>query len=244
MNRKGLLLILALALLIAFASVFYFVLTSVDSIVKTAIERYGSAALETQVTVESVQISLKDGRGTLRGLHVANPPGFSGEPAVILDELTVQIEIGSIGGNPVVLPQVRVISPAVTLEINAEGESNLKRFAENLSAGGESPAPSGDAPGDVPRLAIRDFVFEQGVVHARAEQHGLQQAIQMPPLHLKDLGGSEGAPPEVIARSIARALIDASLKSAGRKGIESLIDRKIGGESGEKVKEALRKILK
>ena len=51
----------------------YLLLTSLDAIVERAIERYGSEITGTAVRVSSVDISLTSGRGTVRGLTVANP---------------------------------------------------------------------------------------------------------------------------------------------------------------------------
>ena len=51
---------------------------SLDSIVKAAIEKYGSEATGTTVEVAAVDVGLKDGRATVTGLVVMNPEGFDG----------------------------------------------------------------------------------------------------------------------------------------------------------------------
>ena len=49
---------------------------------KNGIERYGTDVCGTKVTVGSVDISLKSGRGTIHDLRVANPDGFSHDSVV------------------------------------------------------------------------------------------------------------------------------------------------------------------
>ena len=59
----------------------YYLLSNLDSIVKSAIEQYGSEITGTRVRVGSVKITLTEGRGTIRGLRVGNPSGFSSNGA-------------------------------------------------------------------------------------------------------------------------------------------------------------------
>ena len=76
-----------LFLVISFGFAVYYVLSSLDGMVKTAIETYGSQATETTVLVDSVQIVLKDGSGAIRGLTVGNPQGFATPQAFSLGQV-------------------------------------------------------------------------------------------------------------------------------------------------------------
>ena len=67
------------------ASVFY-VINNLDSLVKNAVEKYGSEATQTAVRVESVKITLKEGSSVIKGLSVANPAGFEAKYAFSLGE--------------------------------------------------------------------------------------------------------------------------------------------------------------
>ena len=50
---------------------------NLDGIVKKAIEDVGADVTQTSVDVSGVGIKLLDGKATISGLSVANPPGFS-----------------------------------------------------------------------------------------------------------------------------------------------------------------------
>ena len=62
----------------------FFLYRSLDALLVAAIEHYGSEALGTSVQVDTVSLELQSGKGTVRGLRVANPEGFSagGRPFV------------------------------------------------------------------------------------------------------------------------------------------------------------------
>jgi uncharacterized membrane protein len=64
-------------LLVIIAGAVYFLLSNLDSIVKAAIEKYGTAATQATVKLDSVKISLTSGEGRLNGLSVGNPKGFA-----------------------------------------------------------------------------------------------------------------------------------------------------------------------
>ena len=90
--RKALI-IGALALVAVIVGVGVFLYNSIDSIVKAGIEKYGSEITGTRVSVGSVDISLKSGRGTIRNVVVHNPKGFSSAHVFSLGEITVDLDV-------------------------------------------------------------------------------------------------------------------------------------------------------
>jgi len=88
----------------------FFLIFSMDSLVTMAVEKYGSAALQTDVTLDKTQISLKSGKGTLRGLRVGNPKGFETETAFQLDEISMTIEARTITKGTVVIKEIIIMA--------------------------------------------------------------------------------------------------------------------------------------
>jgi len=88
--------------------------------VKAAIERFGSDITGTKVTVGSVDISLKSGLGTIRGVRVDNPEGFSSDDAFELGEITVDLDVASLNRDPIVIEEIRILAPAVRGELDAK----------------------------------------------------------------------------------------------------------------------------
>ena len=87
-----------------------------DDIVRSLIERRGSALTGTPVQVEEVEIQLASGHATLRGLSIANPPGFSAPNALTLTEVGVGIDLRSLFSDPLVIDAVREVHPPFSPE--------------------------------------------------------------------------------------------------------------------------------
>ena len=108
---KKLLIIAAVVLLVVIVGVGVYLYNSIDTIVKAAIEKYGSEITGTKVSVGSVDISLKTGRGTIRDVEVHNPKGFSSGAVFRLGEITVDIDVASLNKDPVVIERVAILAP-------------------------------------------------------------------------------------------------------------------------------------
>ena len=85
-----------------------------DSLVKAAIEKYGSEVAGAKVSVSSVRLDIPNGKAIISGLTVANPPGFNTPTAIKLGEISVALDPGSVSKNPIVIKQILVGAPEVT----------------------------------------------------------------------------------------------------------------------------------
>lgn len=240
------------AIIVIVAIAIVYLLRNLDSLVADAIETYGSRATGTRVAVGSVEIHLRDGRGTIRGLRVANPEGFSEPNAFAWDEVTVDIDPASVTSPPYVVDEVRIVAPEVDFELNERGQANLRELQKRLQRGGEEagapsePAEKGES-GEAPRLRIRSFTFERGRVDVHSEAVGGKEAsAELPPLRLTDVGGESGATPTEIGREVLEAYTAQILKTVARKEldrrVEEAIDEHLGDETGKAAKGLLDRL--
>ena len=58
-----------------------FVFSSLDGIVQTAVEKFGTEIVGAKVSLADVEISATSGKGILRGLKVGNPEPFKTDSA-------------------------------------------------------------------------------------------------------------------------------------------------------------------
>jgi len=230
-------------LLVAIVAIGVYLYNSIDSIVETAITKYGSQILGTDVHVGSVDISLKSGRGTIRDIRVGNPDGFGSGNAFQLDELTLDVQVASLNKDPIVIEEIDITGPEANVVFNSKAESNLGTIKKNVddyqvSSKGHTTT-KGDS-GYEKRFLIRSFRFEQGEVKADATELG-QGTVEadLPPVRLNDLGGPNGAPPDAIGKAVAQAFLGAVMGAVG----DELADRAKGEAKDEAVK-ALDKLLK
>jgi hypothetical protein len=142
MKKKLLLIALVLAVLVVVGAVA--LILSLDSGIEQAVERGGSYALKVPVELEDVSVSLLGGKASLRGLTVANPRGFETDRAIRLGEAAVEIKLGSVTGEVIEIPEIRVIAPELTVEGSLKG-SNISRLLKNLDETMQQ-LPSGQEP--------------------------------------------------------------------------------------------------
>lgn len=244
-----------LVLLVTIGFGVYYLLSNLDSIVKSAIEKYGSEATQTSVQVASVKIVLQDGSGAIRGLTVGNPQGFSAPRAFALGEIATQIDLKSLSEEIPVIEHITIRAPEVFFELNEKGQNNLDGLKKNLQSGASTSASStsGKQDGSEPKLIIRKLVFSDGSIHARVVPLDKDYELKLPSIQMNDLGGKTGATPSQIASQALSILTERALAEIKKKGIDQYKEQlegevnkrleaekeKLGGEVGEKLKGVL-----
>jgi hypothetical protein len=234
--KKRIIIFTLLALVLAVAGTVVYVLTNLNSIVKAAIEKFGSQATKTAVRVSSVEIKLRSGEGALLGLRVANPSGFSFPSIIRLDDVSVRIEVNSVRGNPVVVDNILISGPEVFYERKEDGTTNVDVLKKNLTPSGppREEQPKQSPKGKETRLRVKKLVFEKGKVHVRIAKLGDKPfTLELPRLELTDIGKQRGATPDEIARTVATALAEETVKAVAktqserllRKGAEDLLNK-------------------
>ncbi len=226
------LLISAGALVVLGIALVFVLVGNLDTIVKGSIEGVGSELLGTPVTVEAVQIILKSGSGTITGLTIANPAGYSAGNAFQMDMIKLGINLGSIGKQPLIIDELDIKSPVVLLEVNDDGSSNLQALMENMennsakadkkaveqqseTKSGQKGEPTRIAFG---RLAITGVTVQVGVEGEPSE------TVVIPDIEKQDLGREAGLTPGEIGTVIVGQIIAGSLENALEKKITEKIE--------------------
>jgi len=225
----------------------YYLVVSLDEIVRTAIEDYGSEIMGTSVQVSSVSIQLREGKGTIRGLRVANPDGFQPGDSVSFGEIALDIDVGSLTSrDPIVITLIDIAEPAVSLVTDAEGQTNLQALQQNTAGySGGSGGAAADSEEPPTRLTIRKFVVEGGLLAADLTAVGGERVeAKLPPLRLSNVGGDKGGTPGEIGAAVASAFVKNCLTAVARSQIDDqldrLLDEKLGGSAGQATKDVLK----
>lgn len=243
MKRK--LIIAALVLLMVIVGIAVFLYNSIDSIVEAAIEKEGSRVLGTKVSVGSVDISLKSGRGTIRDVSVENPKGFSSQEMFTLDEITVDIDVKSLNRDPMVVDEITISAPKVRVEMNAQAQTNVGAVKSAVEKYQSAPASKGSKQdsGFEKRLVIEKFAFEKGAVDLDASAMGVEATnLELPPVRLSNVGGSKGDSPDGIAKTVSRAFLGAVADVVADEARRRATD-KAKEQLNNEAKKAIDKIL-
>jgi hypothetical protein len=253
MKLKTVVLGVAAVVLVVGAFGVYYLVVSLDEIVRTAIEDYGSEIMGTSVQVSSASLQLREGKGAIRGLRVANPDGFPSGDSVSFGEIALDIDVGSLTSrDPIVITLIDVAEPSVSLVTDAQGRTNLQAIQDNTArysggggGGGGAAAESEEPP---TRLAIRKFAVEGGMLAADLTAVGGKRVeAKLPALRLSDLGGDQGGTPGEIGAAVAGAFVTNTLTAVARSQIDDqldrLIDDKLGGSAGQAAKDVVKGLL-
>lgn len=194
------------------AAVVIFTYSSIDSLIKAAVEEIGSEVTGTKVTLREVEISPSTGEGALRGFTLGNPPGFNTASAARLGEIRVRLDIGSITGDTIVIREILISAPEITYELGSGG-SNIDAIRSNVAAftgGGAKAAPGGTetVAGEQGgrKLIIENLRIRGGKIKISATfLQGKTMTVPLPAIHLKDIGKDKGgaAPGEVVEKIMA-----------------------------------------
>ena len=214
----GLVLIIA-----AVVIVFTVVLQNLDDIIKAVIEKVGSDVAKTEVTVSSVEFTLQEGRGVIRGLKIANPPGYQSSHAFAMNEVAVQIEPGSLSGPVIVINEVTIDGATLVAEQKGLG-TNLKELLDGMNAGAEpaQPAPADTAPaGEEVHLMMEAFNFTGTEASLVTSQWG-ERSLSVPDIKMTNIGDKEtGLTPVQLANRMVKNVLK-QVEKAVAKELEKL----------------------
>ena len=124
--------VLSVLLLAAVVASVFYIGSRIDGIVEEAIETHGSELSGTAVEVASVDFSLKEGRGTIRGLTIANPPAFPPGEAFSLGEVTLRLDLSSMRSDPFVVEEAVIRESVVRTVVSSSGETNIGAIAKHV----------------------------------------------------------------------------------------------------------------
>ncbi len=242
---KGLLIVLGVVAAIVVIALILAV-SNIDKLIAKGIEKVGSDATQTKVSVSGVDISFKEGRGSIKGLRVESPEGFDNRTALSLEDITVAIDVNAVREDPMVIGEIRIKAPVVYAEITQAGETNINVLKKRVASyGGKVTVKSGESGKPEKKLRIMKFVFEQGRIEVDASALGLaNQTIVLPELRLADIGGASGATPEEVAKEIMTAVAREVSAEIANSEINGAIKEKLGESAVDKAKEVLEKALK
>ncbi len=229
---------IAIALvLFLIAAAAYYAYSKLDAVVKAAIERYGSELTGTAVQVESVSLALGKGEGTIRGLRVANPPGFSSHDVFDLHEITLALDPMTVQQMPIDIRSIAIADPKVRYELDAKGVANVNVIRANLARARAHPASSPatpEQPGRELRLRVKTLsLIGGGIAADTTALGGTELDLPLPPLELRNLGaGERGATPSEIGAEVLTALSQRTVTAVGASELKQKLLEKLGPDAG------------
>ncbi len=249
------------AIIAVLALVVFLGLQNINEIIKVAVETTGPKVTGTEVTLNSVEISLTEGRGELYGLQIDNPQGYSSDYAFSMGEVALQVDPGSLTGGVIVIKEVLIDGAKLIAEQKDLSRINIQDILDNvkkLSAGKgagktpdkgvEKPAASSEtAAKDETRLMIEKFSFINSDVTLLTEKWGEHQ-LSMADINLTNIGDrNTGLSPEQLTQAIldpilaqAKSSVSKNLEKLARDEAASAVEKKLDEKLNDTQKEQLK----
>ena len=186
--KKGLM-AFALAILLLLG-VMFFLRGSLDGLVKSAIEHYGSAMTGAGLKVGAVEIRTTDGQSVIRDLEIGNPAGFKTSYALKVAKIDVVVDMSTLTTDVVVIRKIVIATPNVIYE-KGEAMTNFDALQKNITDY-LGPAKSEMNTGG------KKFIVDQLIIsNAKAEASapilaGKTVAVPLPDIVLNDIGRAKG----------------------------------------------------
>ena len=233
---------IALGAILVVAVGVWWVLGSLDSIIKEQIEVVGSELTGVPVTVDEVKFDLGNGVGQISGLVIGNPEGYQSPNAFQMNHLSIGIDIKSlISAKPIVLTEIIIDSPEVNLEVNGKS-SNLSDISNSIEKNsGTAEEKSTQKEGGEPLLIAIQRLSIKGVKLIVLEE-GESTSQTLPAIDLENVGGEEGETAAGVAGTIVSSLIVEILKQAAIQGVQDAVKSTVN-DATEGVFNSIKKAL-
>ena len=206
------------------------------AVVKAGVNTVGPKITQTKVELAGASLSPLTGSGTLTGLFVGNPKGWSSDKAFYLGKIHVSLQPFSVLGDHIVIDEIIIDSPQFVYETKIVA-SNINDLLKNIEAatGGKDPGTQPTAKSGKPiKFEVRHFKMTNGRVTLGVGSAAVP--VPMPPLEMNDLGTKEGGiTPDQLVFAVMKN-VTGSVVSAAAQGIKN-----VGSATGEAASDAAKK---
>ena len=208
------------------------------SIVTAGFNRFAPQLTQTSVKLAGAHLSPLTGGGTLSGLVVGNPPGWSDSPALSFGKIHVELAPFSILGDHIVVRDIEVDDPEFNYEtrvVSSNIGDLLTRLEGNSAGDGAGGAPA-THNGRPIKFQVKRLRLNGGRVRLGVGATAL--VLPMPPLEIDDLGTAEGGITAnqlafAVMRRMTAGVVTTTTKAMGQVG------ETMGAAVGDKAKKAL-----
>ena len=225
--------ILLVIFVIAVVGLVYYGFTQINSLAKVAVEKGGTFATGVATKVDSVDVGLFSGKLGLKGLNIANPPGYTGAQFLALGDAKVEVNANTISTSVIELPLLWLSDINISLEKTGD-KANYQIIIDNLAkltSGQPKPPADPNAPAKDKKFIVNDLTIRNVKVHAELVGSGgalgdvLNKAtavnITIPEIKLANVGktgtgvGGTGVTGSELTSIILQAVLSAAANSGG-----------------------------
>lgn len=185
--------VVVLILLIVGGVYYYYNFGGWKSVVRDLVHTYGSDATKTEVNIGAINLSLKNGHGSIGDITVENPKEYSQKNIIKLGNIAVNVNKDSIvkiiknvtnkdvKTETVVIDEIRIDKPEVTYELKTLVQNNVDDIMKNLNKSSSAKAKESTKKANAKtyNVAIKKVVIADGVATVAANLLGSSQSLSL-----------------------------------------------------------------
>jgi hypothetical protein len=251
------LLVVLLIVLILISGLFVFLKDNLDEIVREIIVTSISEATQTNVSLAQVKLNLKEGVGVLNNYQQGNPVGFQTKYAFRFDQAELDIDVGSILDDVVIIERVFINHANILYEFN-DGKTNFVELKKNLDKNlkkknsDKENKPIGEQDKisiqsktqQSKKIIIRSFEMINTEVEAAMPFASSQTlSVQLPNIKLNNIGAKENG---LLADELMRVFVDSMEKDLKRainfKNLVHDLEKDLKEQIDQEAEKAIKKI--
>jgi uncharacterized protein involved in outer membrane biogenesis len=227
--------------LVVIGGVGVYVFLNAGGIVKQVVEKVGSEATKTNVSLSEVDLSIQSGEAALKGFQMGNPSGFKTPKAMSFGIVSVKIDPASVTQDVILIKEVVIAKPEITYEFAADGGSNFDAIQKNVdtyakkmgAGGGAAKEDSAEAKGSK-KVIIENLYLRDGKIGVSADfLQGKELNADLPTIHLKDIGKkSNGATAAEVTDQLMDEITKSATKVVSSLGVGKMMDAAKGALEG------------
>ena len=251
------LLVILLIVLIALSGLLFFLKDNLDEIVREIIVTSVSDATETNVSLAQVKLNLKEGVGVLNNYQQGNPEGFQTKYAFRFDQAELDIDVGTILDDVVIIERVFINHADIVYEFN-DGKTNFVELKKNIdkntkkknsdqknnSVVDQEKTSSQSKTQQSKKIIIHSFEMINTEVEAAMPFASSQTlSVQLPNIKLSNIGAKENG---LLADELMKVILDAMEKDLKRavnfKNLVNDLEKDLKKQIDQKAEKVIKKI--
>jgi len=189
---------------------------SLNSIVKKGVETVGPKLTKVDVRLGSASLSPFSGRGELNSLFVGNPEGYKTPSAIKVGDIRVGVKPSSVLSETLVVDEVRIEAPEITLEGSLSG-NNLSKILDNIDAASAGDKTDKNASKSEKKFYVKDLLITGGKINLSISTPlgGKSATLALPEVHVQNIGSADkGATAAELAQQIMKPILASATKAA------------------------------
>ena len=251
------LLVILLIVLIAISGLLFFLKDNLDEIVREIIVTSVSDATQTNVSLAQVKLNLKEGVGVLINYQQGNPEGFQTKYAFRFDQAELDIDVGTILDDVVIIERVFINQADIVYEFN-DGKTNFVELKKNIDKNtkkknsdqknkpveDQEKTSSQSKKQQSKKIIIRSFEMINTEVEAAMPFASSQTlSVQLPNIKLSNIGAKENG---LLADELLKVFLDAMEKDLKRavnfKNLVNDLEKDLKKQIDREAEKAIKKI--